>query len=87
MSLLAEILGGEVPKMHALEDVLVHGHVSLPEIERLQYEITELKLGKAAMAEEIAKMRAELAKERAAKVAILASWKYSMMGKFSATRS
>jgi len=39
------------------------------------------------MAEEIAKMRAELAKERAAKVAILASWKYSMMGKFSATRS
>jgi hypothetical protein len=77
--LLAEILGGKATKMYALEDVLTCHHVSLPEIERLQYKITELELGKAKMAEEINKMRSELAKERAAKVAILSSWKYSMM--------
>jgi hypothetical protein len=77
--LLAEILGNKAPKMHSLKDVLSCHHVSLPEIERLQHKIAELELGKAAMADEIAKMRAQLAKERAAKVAILSSWKYSMM--------
>ena len=61
----------------SLEDVTVRHH-SLPEIERLQYEITKLKLGQAAMAEEVSKMRQELAKEKAAKTAILASWKLSM---------
>ena len=75
--LLAEIMGEKV-QQKSLDDVIVRHHVSLPEIERLQYEITKLKLGQAAMAEEVSKMRQELAKERAAKTAILASWKLSM---------
>ena len=76
--LLAEIMGEKVQKK-SFEDVTVCHHVSLPEIERLQYEITKLKLGQAAMAEEVGKMRQELANEKAAKTAILASWKYSTM--------
>ena len=75
--LLAEIMGEKVLQK-SLDDVIMRHHVSLPEIERLHYEITKLKLGQAAMAEEVSKMRQELAKERAAKTAILASWKLSM---------
>jgi hypothetical protein len=77
--LLAEILGDKAQKTHSLEDVIVCDHVSLPEIERLQYEIKKLKVGAAAMADEIASARKQLASERAAKSAILSSWKYSMM--------
>ena len=75
--LLAEIMGEKVFQK-SLDDVIVRHHVSLPEIERLQHEITKLKLGQAAMAEEVSKMRQELTKEKAAKTAILASWKLSM---------
>ena len=84
MSLLAEIMGGQPPKKYTLDDVIVCDHVSLPEIERLELEITELKIGKEAMDEEIIRIRLELAKERAAKFAILASWKCSTMRKISA---
>ena len=77
--LLAEILGDKAQKTRSLEDVIVCDHVSFPEIERLQYEIKKLKIGSAAMADEIASVRKELAKERVAKVAILSSWKYSML--------
>jgi hypothetical protein len=87
MSIIAEIMGGQPPKKYAFDDVLVCHHVSLPEIELLQYEITQLKIGKEAMAEEIRRIRAELATERAAKKAILASWKCTLMRKISATRS
>ena len=79
MSLLAEIMGGQPPKKHTLDDVIVCDHVSSSEIERLELDITELKIGKDAMAKEIIRLRAQLAKERAAKLAILASWKTSMM--------
>ena len=76
--LLVEIMVEKVQKK-SLEDVTVCHHVSLPEIERSQYEIAKLKLGQAAMADEVARFRKELAKEKAAKTAILASWKYAMM--------
>ena len=76
--LLSEIMGEKIQKK-SFEDMTVCHHISLPEIERLQYEITKLKLGQEAMAEEVSKMRQELANEKAAKTATLASWKYSMM--------
>ena len=78
MSLLAEIMGGQ-PQKYTLDDALVCDHVSIRQIDLLQYDITELRIGKEAMAVELTRLRAELAKERAAKLAILASWKYSMM--------
>ena len=79
-SLLAEILGDKkATKQHSLEEVMVFDHVSLPELERLQHEITKLKLGQAAMVDEIARIRKELAHEKATKLAILSSWKYSML--------
>ena len=84
MSLLAEIMGGQPPQKYTLDDALVRDHVSIRQIDLLQYEITELKIGKEAMAAELTRLRAELAKERAAKLAILASWKCSMLRKISA---
>jgi len=60
------------------EDMTVR-HQSLPDIEDLFHEITKLRLGQEEMAKEVRKMRQELEKEKAAKTAIIASWKYSMM--------
>ena len=79
MSLLAEIMGGQPPAKYTLDDALVCDHISIRQIDLLQYEITELKIGKEAMAAELTRLRAELAKEKATKMAIMASWKYSMM--------
>jgi hypothetical protein len=77
--LLAEILGDKAQKTHSLEDVITCNQISVPEMERLQYESKRLKIGAAAMADEIASMRKQLASEKAAKSAILSSWKFSMM--------
>ena len=79
MSLLAEIMGGQPPTKYTLDDALVCDHISIRQIDLLQYEITELKIGKEAMAAELTRLRAELAQAKAAKTAILAFWKYSTM--------
>jgi hypothetical protein len=76
MSLFAEIMASQPPKKYTLDDVIVCDHVSSSEIERLELEI---KIGNEVMAKEIIRLRAQLAKEKAAKLAILASWKTSMM--------
>jgi hypothetical protein len=76
--LLAEILG-EPKVIRALSEQIDGPYMSVPEIDRMRLQILELEVGQAAMADELARIRKELAKEKAAKVAILASWKYSMM--------
>jgi hypothetical protein len=76
--LLAEILSE--PKVISALSKQIDGHyISLPELDRMRLQLLELEIGQAAMANELARIRKELAKEKAAKVAILASWKYSMM--------
>ncbi len=77
-TLLAEILG-EPKVMHALSERIDGPYVSVPEIDRMRLQILELEVGQAAMADELARIRKELAKEKAAKLAILTSWKYSML--------
>ena len=76
--LLGELLGE--PKVISALSKQIDGHyLSVPEIDRMRLQLLELEVGQAALANELARIRKELAKEKAAKVAILASWKYSMM--------
>jgi hypothetical protein len=76
--LLAEILG-EPKVIRALSERIDGPYLSVPEIDRMRLQILELEVGQAAMADELARIRNELAKEKAAKLAILTSWKYSMI--------
>ena len=75
--LLGELLG-EPKVISALSEQIDRHYVSVPEIDRMRLQLLELEVGQAALANELARIRKELAKEKAAKVAILASWKYSM---------
>ncbi len=77
-TLLAEILG-EPKVIHALSERINGHYLSVPEMDRMRLQILELEVGQAAMADELARIRRELAKEKAAKLAILTSWKYSML--------
>jgi len=76
--LLGEILG-EPQVIHALSERIDGQYYSVPEMNRMRLQLLELEVGQAAMTDELARIRRELAHEKAAKVAILASWKCSMM--------
>jgi hypothetical protein len=75
---LGEIVG-EPKVIRALTERIDGPYFSLPEIERMRLQIIELEHGKEAMANELARIRGELLMAKAAKLAILSSWKYSMM--------
>ena len=75
---LGKVLGE--PKLIRMLSERVDGHYfSVPEIDRMALQIIELERGQAAMVDELNRMRRELEQAKAAKLAILASWKYSMM--------
>ena len=76
--LLGEILG-EPQVIHALSERIDGQYYSVPEMNRMRLQLLELEVGQAAMTDELTRIRRELAHEKAAKMAILASWKYSMM--------
>ncbi len=79
MSTLFDEILGEPKVMRALSERIDGHYLSVPEIDRMRLQILELEVGQAAIADELARIRQELAKEKAAKLAILTSWKYSML--------